>query len=51
MNLVLDRAEWRIGETMRGKILVQGGSVDQDIHSLDVNVVLKLASRAKNLPK
>lgn len=51
VNLVLDRAEWRIGETMQGKLMVQGGSVDQDIHSLDVNVVLKFSIKGKEFTK
>ncbi|AQS60001.1 sporulation protein [Desulforamulus ferrireducens] len=51
VNLVLDNEKCRIGESVRGKMVVQGGNVAQGIHTLDVDVVMKLNSRGKEISR
>ena len=51
VNLVLDNEQCRIGERLTGKILVEGGNVDQGIHSLDVEVIMKVSIKGKEFNK
>lgn len=48
VNLVLDRGEARIGEAVTGKAIIQGGNVDQGIHTLDVDVIMQCKVRNKD---
>lgn len=51
VNLVLDKQHCRIGEALRGKAVVEGGSVDQEVNSLDVDIMLKFNVRGKEFSR
>jgi sporulation-control protein len=42
VDLILDRHQFRLGETVEGKIVVQGGQVTQTINKIDVQLMMKL---------
>ena len=39
VNLVLDKDEYTLGDTVEGQILVEGGTVEQRINKIDVDLV------------
>lgn len=51
VNLVLDKEQYRIGESLKGRIIVEGGNVDQEIKTLDVDVVMKFIIKGKEFTK
>ncbi|MCL5289475.1 MAG: sporulation protein [Bacillota bacterium] len=51
VNLVLDNEMCRVGEAVKGKMMVQGGNAGQGIHTLDVDVVMNLMIRGKELSR
>lgn len=51
VDLVLDKQQYRIGETVRGKAVVEGGNADQQVNSLDVDMVLKFNIRGKEFSR
>ncbi|KAF1085438.1 Sporulation-control protein spo0M [Sporotomaculum syntrophicum] len=51
VNLVLDKQEFSIGESLRGRIIVEGGNIDQEINTLDVEVVMKFTIKGKEFSK
>lgn len=51
VNLVLDKNEYRIGEALKGRIVIEGGSVDQAINVLDVDVAMKFSIKGKEFNK
>jgi sporulation-control protein len=51
VNLVLDKQQYQIGEIIRGKVIVEGGSVDQEINSLDIDIMLKFNVKGKEFSK
>ena len=51
VNLVLEKEQYRIGEAVTGKVVVEGGTVDQEIHTLEVDVVLKVNIRGKEFTR
>ncbi|SHE30683.1 sporulation-control protein [Desulforamulus putei DSM 12395] len=51
VNLVLDNEQCRIGEKLTGKVLIEGGNVDQGIHALDVDIVMKFTVRGKEFTR
>lgn len=51
VNLVLDNEQCRIGEKVRGKFLVEGGNVDQGIHTLDVDIAMRVIIKGKEFNK
>lgn len=42
VNLVLDKDEYRLGDTVEGQLLVEGGNVEQYIRKIDVDLVLEV---------
>lgn len=51
VNLVLENEQCRIGESVTGKVIVEGGNVAQGVHTLDVDVVMKVNIRGKEINK
>lgn len=51
VNLVLDHEMCRLGEAIKGKMVIQGGNVDQGIHTLDADLVMKLNIRGKEMSR
>lgn len=51
VNLVLDKDMYRIGEQVKGKIIIEGGNVDQEINSLDIDVVMKFNIKGKEFTR
>ncbi|GBF33503.1 sporulation-control protein [Desulfocucumis palustris] len=51
VNLVLDKEQYHIGEPLKGRIIVEGGNVDQEINTLDVDLVMKFNIRGKQFSK
>lgn len=51
VNLVLEKGQYRIGETVKGKMIIEGGNVDQEIKALDVDVTLKFKVRGREFTK
>lgn len=51
VNLVLDNEMCRVGEVVKGKMVVLGGNVAQGIHTLDVDLVMKLNIRGKEISR
>ena len=51
VDLLLDDEHCRIGDELRGKMLIEGGSVDQDIHDIKVDVVIKVFKKGKQIKK
>jgi len=51
VDLVLDKQQYRIGETIRGKAVVEGGNVDQQVNSLDIDLMLKFNIRGKEFSR
>lgn len=39
VDLVLDRTEYQLGEVVEGKLVIQGGKVEQQINKIDVNFI------------
>lgn len=42
VNLMLDKDEYRLGDTVKGEILVEGGKVEQNINKIDVELVASI---------
>src|SRR5690606_5269833 len=42
VNLVLDKDEYRLGDTVEGQLLVEGGNVEQYIRKIAVDLVLEV---------
>ncbi|CCO07303.1 sporulation protein [Desulforamulus hydrothermalis] len=51
VNLVLDYEQCRIGEQLTGKVMVEGGSVDQAVHTLDVDIIMKFTFKGKEVSR
>ncbi len=51
VDLILERRQYRIGETVRGKAVIVGGGVDQAVSSLDVDVMLRFSVRGKEFSR
>lgn len=51
VNLKLEKGQYRIGESVKGRIIAEGGSVDQEIKTLDVDIVLNFSIRDKKFSK
>lgn len=51
VNLVLDSEQVRIGERITGRMILEGGNVDQSINRLDVDVIMKVSIRGKELTR
>lgn len=51
VNLVLDKEGYRIGEVVRGKVIVMGGNVAQDINTLDVDVLMRVIIKGKEVKR
>ncbi|GAB6157265.1 hypothetical protein JCM39194_04650 [Desulfotomaculum varum] len=49
VNLVLDYEQCRIGEKLTGKVMVEGGSVDQAVHTLNVDIIMKFSVKGKEI--
>jgi sporulation-control protein len=47
VNLVLDKDEYTLGDTVEGQILVEGGTVEQRINKIDVDLVLSVRVKEK----
>lgn len=51
VDLILDKQQYRIGETIRGKAVIEGGNVDQQVNSLDIDIMLKFNIRGKEFSR
>ncbi|ABO48966.1 SpoOM family protein [Desulforamulus reducens MI-1] len=51
VNLLLEKGSYRVGETVNGKVIVEGGNVDQDIQSLDVDVLMRVIIKGKEIKR
>lgn len=51
VDLDLGKQQYRIGETVRGKAVVEGGNADQQVNSLDVDMVLKFNIKGKEFSR
>lgn len=48
IDLVLDKDEYYIGDTIQGEIQIEGGTVEQFINKIDVEFVIKIKMKDKN---
>lgn len=51
VNLVLDNEQCRVGEKVTGKVIVEGGNIDQGIHTLDVDIAMKFVIKGKEFTR
>lgn len=51
VNLILDDEQCRIGKSIKGRIVIEGGNVDQEIKTLDVDVVLRFTIKGKEFTR
>lgn len=42
VDLVLDQNQYRLGETVKGKVIINGGEVEQKINKIDVKLMLNV---------
>jgi len=51
VDLLLDDEHCRLGDELRGKVLIEGGDVDQEIHDIKVDVVMRIIQKGKKIEK
>jgi sporulation-control protein len=44
VNLVLDKQEYKPGEEIRGELIIQGGTVEQEINKIDIDLLMSVRS-------
>ena len=47
VNLLLNRDEYTLGDTVEGQILVEGGTVEQHINKIDVDLVMSVRAKER----